>query len=64
MFKRIDHVEIVTDQLDRTVQFYTEVLGFTVKARDGSSARVWVLRASCFPRKSGATVGPEARPDL
>ena len=34
MFERIDHVEIVTDQLDRTVQFYTEVLGFTVKARD------------------------------
>jgi catechol 2,3-dioxygenase-like lactoylglutathione lyase family enzyme len=34
MFKRIDHVEIVTDQLDRTAQFYTEVLGFTVKARD------------------------------
>ena len=34
LFKRIDHVEIVTDQLDRTVQFYTEVLGFTVKARD------------------------------
>jgi len=34
MFKRIDHVEIVTDQLDRTVQFYTEVLGFTVKARN------------------------------
>jgi len=34
MFKRIDHVEIVTDQLARTVQFYTEVLGFTVKARD------------------------------
>jgi catechol 2,3-dioxygenase-like lactoylglutathione lyase family enzyme len=24
----------VTDQLDRTVQFYTEVLGFAVKARD------------------------------
>jgi catechol 2,3-dioxygenase-like lactoylglutathione lyase family enzyme len=34
MFKRIDHVEIVTDQLDRTVQFYTEILGFNVKARD------------------------------
>ena len=34
MFKRIDHVEIVTDQLPRTVQFYTEVLGFTVKALD------------------------------
>jgi catechol 2,3-dioxygenase-like lactoylglutathione lyase family enzyme len=34
MFKRIDHVEIVTDQLDRTVQFYTEVLGFAAKSRD------------------------------
>ena len=34
MFKRIDHIEIVTDQLNRTVQFYTEVLGFRVKARD------------------------------
>jgi glyoxylase I family protein len=34
MFKRIDHVEIVTDQLDRTVRFYTEILGFAVKARD------------------------------
>jgi catechol 2,3-dioxygenase-like lactoylglutathione lyase family enzyme len=30
----IEHVEIVTDQLDRTARFYTEVLGFTVKARD------------------------------
>jgi glyoxylase I family protein len=34
MFKRIDHIEIVTDQLDRTVKFYTDVLGFTVRARD------------------------------
>jgi catechol 2,3-dioxygenase-like lactoylglutathione lyase family enzyme len=34
VFKRIDHVEIVTDQLERTEQFYTYVLGFTVKLRD------------------------------
>ena len=34
MFKKIDHVEIVTDQLDRTVDFYTDVLGFKLKARD------------------------------
>ena len=34
MFKRIDHVEIVTDQLERSVQFYTEVLGFKAGARD------------------------------
>lgn len=34
MFKRIDHVEIVTEQPERTVHFYTEVLGFKVRARD------------------------------
>src|ERR1700730_1782784 len=34
MFKRIDHVEIVTDRLEQTVEFYTEVLGFAVRARD------------------------------
>ena len=34
MFKRIDHVEIVTDQPDNTVAFYTDVLGFRVRERD------------------------------
>ena len=34
MFKRIDHVEIVTDKLADTERFYTDVLGFTVGARD------------------------------
>jgi len=34
MFKRIDHVEIVTDQPERTAEFYTQVLGFRVKAQD------------------------------
>ncbi|HUK60793.1 MAG TPA: VOC family protein [Stellaceae bacterium] len=34
MFKRIDHVELVTDQPEQTVKFYTEVLGFSVKKRD------------------------------
>lgn len=33
MFKRIDHVEIVTDQPERSVDFYTRVLGFSVRAR-------------------------------
>src|SRR5215469_10951992 len=33
MFKRIDHVEIVTDQPQATEAFYKEVLGFTLKAR-------------------------------
>ena len=30
----VDHVEIVTDQPDQTVSFYTDVLGFNVKSRD------------------------------
>ena len=34
MFKRIDHVEIVTAHQDETVAFYTDVLGFREKARD------------------------------
>ena len=34
MFKRIDHIEIVTNEPERTERFYTEVLGFRVKARD------------------------------
>jgi len=34
VFKKTDHVEIVTDQLERTVHFYTDVLGFKLKARD------------------------------
>jgi catechol 2,3-dioxygenase-like lactoylglutathione lyase family enzyme len=34
MFKRIDHIEIVTEEPERTVRFYTEVLGFRVKMRD------------------------------
>ena len=34
MFKRIDHVEIVTDRPEETVAFYTDILGFRIKARD------------------------------
>lgn len=33
MFKRIDHVEIVTDRPAATEAFYTDVLGFKLKAR-------------------------------
>jgi glyoxylase I family protein len=34
MFKRIDHVELVTDKPEATERFYTDILGFRVKARD------------------------------
>jgi len=34
LFKKIDHIEIVTSQPDKTVAFYTGVLGFKLKFRD------------------------------
>jgi glyoxylase I family protein len=34
MFKRIDHIELVTAHPDRAVEFYTDILGFTVRRRD------------------------------
>jgi glyoxylase I family protein len=34
MFKRIDHVELVTGQPEHAIGFYTDVLGFKVRARD------------------------------
>jgi glyoxylase I family protein len=33
MFKRIDHIELVTDQPERSEKFYVEVLGFKVRER-------------------------------
>jgi catechol 2,3-dioxygenase-like lactoylglutathione lyase family enzyme len=36
MFKRIDHIELLTGQPARAVKFYTEGLGFRV--RSSSSA--------------------------
>ena len=34
MFKRIDHLELLTANPAREIAFYTEVLGFRVRARD------------------------------
>jgi glyoxylase I family protein len=33
MFKRIDHVEIVTSDLERSIRFYRDVFGFAIKER-------------------------------
>ena len=33
MFKRIDHVEIIPANFDRTLSFYTQTLGFTMGER-------------------------------
>ena len=34
MFKRIDHVEIIPKDIEETISFYTDVLGFKVKERN------------------------------
>jgi glyoxylase I family protein len=34
MFKRVDHIELLTANPERAVTFYTRVLGFKVRARD------------------------------
>lgn len=42
MFKRIDHVEIVPRDMERTITFYTEILGFSIKRRQLVQAlRTW-----------------------
>ncbi len=33
MFKKIDHVEITPSNMDKTIRFYTDIFGFTVKMR-------------------------------
>ena len=73
MFKRIDHIEIVTDKLDATVAFYTDVLGFTVGARDrierpdGSALNLVYLGLGGTTVElmnwEGVPVGPKADPE-
>ncbi len=33
MFRRIDHVELVPNDLEKTINFYTEILGFKFKEK-------------------------------
>ncbi len=33
MFKRIDHVEIIPSDVEKTIDFYTEIMGFKIKSR-------------------------------
>ena len=34
MFKRVDHVEIVSVSAERTIDFYVNILGFRIKSRN------------------------------
>jgi glyoxylase I family protein len=56
MFKRIDHVELVTDQPERTVAFYTELLGFKIRNRDRVQAPTGMALDLVYLELGGTTV--------
>ena len=66
MFKRIDHIELVTAHPDRTVVFYTEVLGFRVRERQRVPASALGPLELVYLELGGTTVElmcyPEAHP--
>lgn len=66
MFKRIDHIELLTAVPDRTVAFYTQVLGFAERERmripatpSGPLDLVYlelggtILEVMCYPQATG-----------
>lgn len=67
MFKRIDHVELIPTDFDRSLAFYTEVLGFTLKSRAAVKAPpleevVYLALGDTtleLMRVQGAATGPE-----
>lgn len=67
MFKRIDHVELVTSDPERAVAFYTGVLGFTLRSRDRVPATPLGPLELAYLDLGGTTVElmcyPEAKPE-
>ena len=66
MFKRIDHIELVTERPDRAVAFYTGVLGFRERSRQRVPASPLGPLELVYLELGGTTVElmcyPEARP--
>lgn len=67
MFKRIDHIELVTSDEERAVRFYTEVLGFGVRSRftvPGGLKLVYLdLGDTTVELMSWTETQPEPRPE-
>jgi glyoxylase I family protein len=70
MFKRIDHIELVTADPARAERFYTEILGFTVRERvsvpglqltyldlGGTTVELMKYDAAPKPREPGEHLG-------
>ena len=66
MFKRIDHIELVTGSPERAIAFYTGVLGFRVRSRDRVPASPLGPLELVYLELGGTTVElmcyPEAQP--
>lgn len=66
MFKRIDHVELVTRDAAAAISFYTEVLGFRLRARDRVAETPLGPLELAYLELGGTTVElmsyPEAQP--
>ncbi|GEM_PF-6342159 len=51
MFKKIDHIEIVPSNMDRTIEFYTKILEFNTKSRrkmEGAQGSFFILKTEAF----------------
>jgi len=66
VFKRIDHIELVTGSPERAIAFYTGVLGFRVRSRDRVPASPLGPLELVYLELGGTTVElmcyPEAQP--
>ena len=58
MFKKIDHVEIIPADLERTLRFYTEILGFKIKTRQKVEAGPFLTFQIINPTFSSIAVNP------
>ena len=66
MFKRIDHIELVTGSPERAIAFYTGALGFRIRSRDRVPASPLGPLDLVYLELGGTTVElmcyPEAQP--
>jgi glyoxylase I family protein len=67
MFKRIDHIELLTGRPEEATRFYTDVLGFRVRSRDRIPVTPLGPLELTYLDLGGTTVElmcyPEARPE-
>ena len=67
MFKRIDHIELLTADAGRAIEFYTGVLGFALRSRDTVQGTPLGPLELAYLDLGGTTVElmsyPEARPE-